>query len=328
VPVSVVVPVKDGAALLERTLPRLVAALPQGSELIASDDGSRDASSEVARRFGASVIRSDVSRGPAAARNRGAAGAAGNLLVFVDADVHVGTETLRALLDPFVDPDVAAAFGSYDANPEARTWVSLYKNLAHHFVHQRSGPEAETFWAGCGAVRSGVFRALGGFDERYTRASIEDVELGYRLRSAGHRIRLVPQAQVTHLKRWSLASFLITDLRDRAIPWARLLRQGRGLPRGLNFTGADRLASGLVGCGLAAASLAPFLGRSALGAGAAALVVALALDAPFLGFAARTVSPAFAIPAAVLQLTHRAVGVLGLAIGLLAPSLPRRRRSP
>jgi glycosyltransferase involved in cell wall biosynthesis len=325
--VSVVVPVKDGAALLERTLPALAAALPEATELIVSDDGGRDASAEVARRCGAIVIRSDRSLGPAAARNRGAAGATGEVLVFLDADVRVNARTLGSLLAPLAEPGIAAAFGSYDASPEARSWVSLYRNLAHHFVHQRSAGEAETFWAGCGAVRAGVFRALGGFDERYTRPSIEDVELGYRLVSAGHRIRLVPQAQVTHLKRWTLASFLVTDVRDRALPWARLARDGRGLPRGLNFTRADRLASASVGSGLAAAGLSPVLGPWALAAGALAFVLAVALDAPLLGFAARSVSPGFAAAAAGLQLLHRAAGVLGLAIGLLGPGLPPRRRS-
>ena len=51
---------------------------------------------------------------------------------------------------------------------------------------------------------------------------VKDVELGYRLRAAAHRIRLVREAQVTHLKRWTLGSWLASDLRDRAIPWARL----------------------------------------------------------------------------------------------------------
>lgn len=325
--VSVIVPVRDGAALLERTLPALGAALPEAAELIVSDDGSRDASAEVARRRGAIVLRSERSLGPAAARNRGAARARGELLVFLDADVRVGPVTLPSLLAPFQDPDTAAAFGSYDASPEARSWVSLYKNLTHHFVHQRSGGEAETFWAGCGAVRAGVFRSLGGFDERYTRASIEDVELGYRLVAAGHRVRLVPQAQVTHLKRWTLASFLVADLRDRALPWARLVRAGRALPRRLNFTRADRLASASVACGLAAAGLSPVLGRPALAAGASAFVLALALDAPLLGFAARTVSPGFALAAALFQLLHRAAGLLGFAIGLVTPGLPPRRLS-
>src|SRR2546426_481548 len=145
---------------------------------------------------------------------------------------------------------IVCAFGSYDAAPPARSWPSFYRNLAHHFVHQRSRREASTFWAGCGAVRRDAFLAAGGFDPAYRRPSVEDVELGYRLRAAGHRIRLVPEAQATHLKRWTLGGWLGSDLRDRAVPWARLVRAGRGLPADLNFTPGDRGASALVGLAL------------------------------------------------------------------------------
>jgi GT2 family glycosyltransferase len=287
------------------------------------DDASSDDTAGVATRLGARVLRMAVGLGPAAARNAGSRAVPdAPLVVFVDADVCVHADTLERLLAPLRDTRVAAAFGSYDDAPTARSWVSLYKNLAHHFVHQRSSAEASTFWAGCGAIRREVLEALGGFDERYRRPSIEDVELGYRMRATGHRIRLIKEAQVTHLKRWTLRSWLSADLRDRALPWARLIRAGRGLPRDLNFTLRDRAAAALMGLALALALLAVL--RPALSAPAAlALAAAVALDLPFLTFCARRVSMAFAFVAAGLQLLHRAVALLGLAIGLLAPVRPR-----
>lgn len=325
-PVSVIVPVKDGAAFLERTLPALVASLPQGAELIVSDDGSSDASAAVAQTNGARLVSHPAATGPAEARNRGANAATGAILVFLDADVRVHADTLTRLLGAFEDSAVAAAFGSYDAASEARSWISLYKNLAHHFVHQRSSGDASTFWAGCGAIRASVFRELGGFDATYRRPSIEDVELGYRLRARGHLIRLLPAAQVTHLKEWSLASWLRADFADRAVPWARLLRQGRGLPRDLNFSWVDRAASLLValGCaGLLAGALVPLAGLF----GVAALALAVTLDARFLGFCAHQVGVPFAIAAAGLQLLHRIAGLAGLLIGFATPR-PRLASSP
>lgn len=314
--------------MLERTLPALVATLPAGSELIVSDDGSQDASGETARRHGARVVRSDAVTGPAAARNRGVREARGDVLVFLDADVRVHEATLPRLLLAFQDATLAAAFGSYDANPEARAWVSLYKNLAHHFVHQRSAGPAATFWAGCGAVRAEAFAAAGGFDERYTRPSIEDVELGYRLARAGRRVRLLADVQVTHLKRWTLASLVLSDLRDRAIPWARLLRAGHALPRSLNFSAGDRAASAFVATGCVALAATPFAGAHALAAAAVGLLAALAIDAPFLAFAARRESAAFAVAAGALQLVHRIAGLAGLAVGLALPRLPSRSPAP
>ena len=182
-------------------------------------------------------------------------------------------------------------------------------------VSEARGPAA--------ARNRGARAAAGGFDESYVRPSLEDVELGYRLTAAGRRIRLVKDAQVTHLKRWTLGSWLVSDLRDRALPWARLVRAGRPLPHTLNFTGRDRAASGLVALAWLLLAGALFFGsgrRAALGGTALALASAVALDAPFLRFAAHRVSPAFALAAGALHLLHRTAGLVGLALGFLDPS--------
>jgi len=320
---AIVIPARDAASFLRRTLPAL-APLAATHEVLVVDDGSQDDTVEVAASLGARVLRLPSPGGPAAARNAGSRAASGSpeILVFLDADVLPRADTLPRLLAAFSDPGVAATFGSYDDSPPERAWISRYKNLAHHFVHQRSGPEASTFWAGCGAIRRDVLLSVGGFDERYRHPSIEDVELGYRLRGAGHRIRLVPDAQVAHLKRWSLGTWVHSDLCRRAIPWARLLGAGRGLPRDLNFTAADRVASGLVGLGLLGLAAAPWW-PPACGVAAVAWVAAAALDLPFLGLCARRGSPGFVIAAAGLHLAHRALGLAGLVVGLTLPT-PRK----
>jgi len=127
------------------------------------------------------------------------------------------------------DSGLVGVFGSYDDAPEARGLLSEYRNLLHRYVHLRGAGEAETFWAGCGAIRRDAFEAVGGFDTaRFPRPQIEDIELGYRLRERGGRIRLDPSIQGTHLKRWSLWPMFRTDFRDRGVPWMRLLMERRG----------------------------------------------------------------------------------------------------
>jgi len=155
------------------------------------------------------------------------------------------------------EPVLAAVFGSYDDQPPVSGRVSRYKNLLHHYVHQHGAREAETFWAGCGAIRREVFASLGGFSENYRRPSIEDIELGARLCEAGHPIRLDPEILCTHRKRWTLASLLRTDIFGRAVPWTRLiLRQGR-LPSGLNTDGKSRWSAMLAGFFVLATILCP-----------------------------------------------------------------------
>ena len=158
--------------------------------------------------------------GPAAARNAGAADATGDVVVFVDADVLPHADAfsrIRAAFD--ADPHLTAVFGSYDDSPADPGTVSQFRNLLHHHVHQEGAGEATTFWAGLGAVRTEAFRGVGGFDaERYPLPSVEDIDLGTRLSSAGGKIVLDPLLQATHLKRWTLSDMVATDFWQRGVP--------------------------------------------------------------------------------------------------------------
>jgi GT2 family glycosyltransferase len=229
---SVVIPAYQSARHLTRCLEALGASTRLPLESLVVDDGSTDGGGSVAERYGAKVLRvPDGPRGPAVARNLGAAHALGDVVLFLDADVAVHPDTVAKVAEVFdAHPDVAAVFGSYDDRPADPSMVSQYRNLLHHYVHQRGRQEASTFWAGCGAVRCDVFRTVGGFDERYTHPSIEDIELGGRLRDGGYRVWLRPEIQVTHLKRWSLGAMIRSDIVDRAIPWTRLILARGTLP--------------------------------------------------------------------------------------------------
>jgi GT2 family glycosyltransferase len=248
VSLSIIVPAHNSRHDLRECLTALTAECGPDAELIVVDDASTDETPFIAAAFTARVLRLSKNAGPATARNRGAAQARGDILFFVDADVVVAPGTVARMRKTFADDlGVAAVFGSYDATPRADGIVSRYRNLLHHFIHQQGPAEASTFWAGCGAIRRSVFEEVGGFDERrFPHSSIEDIELGHRLRKAGHRIRLDKTLQGTHLKRWDLGSLVHTDVTRRAIPWSRLILETRAIPATLNLTWDQRVSAVLV----------------------------------------------------------------------------------
>ena len=258
--ISIVVPSFNDALNLRECLAALRLAAPPDAEIIVVDDASTDDSASVAGDARVRLIRLPKNSGPAAARNTGAGAARGEILFFVDSDVAIASDAVQRVLAAFdKHPDLAAVFGSYDASPNAQGLVSQYRNLLHHFVHQDGNPDASTFWAGCGAIRRAVFIEVGGFDERhFRRPAIEDIELGYRLRQAGHRILLDKRLQGKHFKTWTLRSLLITDIRARALPWSRLILERQISTDHLNLRVDQRASAALVMLGLGCLALACF----------------------------------------------------------------------
>jgi len=211
--------------------------------MIVVDDGSTDDTLSVATGMGVAVLRLAKNSGPSAARNYGVRHTRGDIIFFVDSDVLVMPGAVNRVIKMFNDrPDVDAVFGSYDVQPRIKGVISQYRNLLHHFVHQKGNPDASTFWAGCGAVRRSAFNEINGFDEKHFPRCIEDIELGYRLRQAGHRIFLDKGLHGTHLKRWTLRSMIRTDIFCRAVPWTRLILGSKKAPHDLNLKAGQRLS--------------------------------------------------------------------------------------
>ena len=319
VTISAIVPVFNGAEVLARSLAPLAGFLRAGAieEIIVVDDGSTDASARVAAESGAHVVASGGRLGPGGARNRGAGVARGEVLWFVDGDVVVHDDAADVLARAFGDESVAAVFGAYDDAPAASGFLSQYRNLLHRHHHVDADPEAETFWAGCGAVRAAAFAAVGGFDaSRYPRPSIEDVELGLRLRERGHSIRIEPLLQAKHLKAWRLATMVRTDVRDRAMPWTRLMLERR-IPAVLNARPAERWRAALAWL-LALSLAAALMGAVPFHVPVALALAALAVNARLVARFARARGPLFALGAGLFHQFHYLYASAGFVAGMVA----------
>jgi GT2 family glycosyltransferase len=325
---SIVIPIFDSPETLDQCLASLLESTYQDFEVLVGDDASPDGAGidRVCRRYGAKLVRLAKNSGPGAARNAAARAAQGRVLVFIDADVTVHADTLARLAQAFQqDAGLDAVMGSYDLNPKVTGVVAVFRNLLHAHVHSRSSHSASTFWTGCGAVRLDRFLELGGMDE--TPGMLDDVEFGMRLHKAGGRLGLDPSIQVSHHKRWTLRSMILTDVFGRGIPWTELMMR-YGLPRDLNFRWQDRL------CTASAAAILPLLVLAlrfghiwwALAAGAISLVGLL--EWPLFRFFARERGLGFAVSAFPLYVAHLLAGTTGLVLGLIKWEQARDRWFP
>lgn len=319
-----VVPVGGAAPAWIRCAASLARLDPPPAETVVVLDGPNAAAARCAADIGARVVALGERGGPARARNRGAAATRQAVLLFLDADVEVPADLVSRVAASFAaHPEAVALFGSYDDAPADPGFLSQYRNLLHHHVHQTASGAASTFWAGCGAIRRWAFEEVGGFDERFAEPSIEDIELGVRLRRAGHVIRLVKDLQVRHLKRWRAGDMLATDLWRRAVPWtALMLRDGR-ITNDLNVKTGDRVSVALAFVTLAAAAAA-WRWPALLAVAAAATVLALVLNARLFGFFRRRRGALFALRAMPVYWAYLLICGLGFGLGVVRHLLGRR----
>lgn len=326
---SVIVPAHNAAGMLPRTLGAMCNSdLPRDRwELVVVDDGSEDDTSLIAARYADTVVTlPGKASGPAYARNRGFEVTRGQIIVFIDADCVVHNDTLSRFASLFSEqPDLGAAFGSYDDKPPALGIISQYRNLVHSYVHHRNAGDVETFWAGAGAVRREVFAEAGMYDEwHYRKPQIEDIELGARIRSLGRRILLEPSIQVTHLKKWTLRGVIRTDLRDRGIPWARLLMHRGAMisTASLNLRWTEKLNTFLVWIALLLVVSAPiFWSLTPIWLASGCLAVVLAINMPLWAFFARVRGPVFALLVMPAHLMYYLLNGISFGVGMLLQHL-------
>ena len=326
--ISVVMPAYNAANYLPRVLAPLLAMRDAGeiAEIIVVDDQSTDTTAEVARILGARVLITPSRGGPGAARNHAAAQAIGDILWMVDSDVIAHPGGAAQIANAFRDDTVHAVFGSYDDAPADQGWMSQYKNLMHRYYHQRARHEASTFWAGCGAMRKSAFLAVGGFDvETYNRPSIEDIELGYRIKSGGGRILLLPDLLGKHLKIWTIRNAIHTDIFCRALPWSRLMIRREGVPDDLNTSLDERLRAVLAGLLFLSILMLPF-SPGLWWVFLLVLGLVIAVNWPFLRFLWRANGARVAVLGGMFHQLYYVYSACTFVFSVLEAALERRRK--
>lgn len=186
---SIIVPTCNRPAALHSCLAAIqtaVQCLPTGTcEVIVTFDGEQAGQADLGSG-GIRFVRGPK-RGPASNRNNGAAQATGEWLVFIDDDCVPAHDILAAYVHA-IRPGVFVYEGKTTCSEGLRS------ALAYAPVNTDGG----CLWSCNFMIQREAFRQIGGFDEGFPYAAMEDVDLRERLKSAAYEIRFVPAAVVDH----------------------------------------------------------------------------------------------------------------------------------
>jgi glycosyltransferase involved in cell wall biosynthesis len=223
--VSVVIPTRRRAAGLRSTLESLSRQRPPtgGFEVVVvSDDQDGDTATLLERSSASAsvpvVAVETRSAGPAAARNTGIAHAMGDLIIFLGddtapladdfvlrhAELHAGTPPTYAVLGQVVWDE-----SKHAPTPFMRWLGESGIQFAFDWLAAGPVPASRHFYCANVSLKRDLLHAVGGFDERFPFAAVEDVELGARLDEAGVELDYHPELVVAHDHPTTLAKSLV-----------------------------------------------------------------------------------------------------------------------
>lgn len=215
--VSFIIPTLQEEKVIEKILKNLKQITILDYEIIVSDGGSKDKTIEIANKYGAKVVENTSGQRQTIAigRNRGAAAANGEFLIFLDADVYIPEpdKFFKRALGWFAgNPKLLGLSGWVRVFPEMETWGDYFgyvivSDWMFYLQNNILGHGAT-----CGEfqmMRAQVFKKLNGYKEHLTIS--EDKDLFYRISKIG-QTKTDPKLLLYH-----------TGRRPRAIGWPRLL---------------------------------------------------------------------------------------------------------
>ena len=205
--VSVVVCTHNGAATIGETCAALQAMPYPDYEVIVVDDGSRDETARIARRYDVQLIQMD-NQGLSAARNVGMRAASGQIIAYIDDDAYPDPHWLHYLAHMFMATGHVGVAGPNIPPPRDGA-------LAECIAHAPGGPrhvllsdEVAEHIPGCNmAFRKAALEAVGGFDAQF-RIAGDDVDVCWRLQQQGGTLGFHPAAMVWHHRRGRVRDYL------------------------------------------------------------------------------------------------------------------------
>jgi cellulose synthase/poly-beta-1,6-N-acetylglucosamine synthase-like glycosyltransferase len=210
--ISIIVPAYNEEKRISRCLTSInkLNYTENNFEVIVVDDGSHDSTSDIARVYGANIIKQQHF-GCAEARNTGVEHARGDVIAFIDADDICKEDWLITAVPYLKDSNVGAVGCYHDLfNREKRfVLVSYYEK---RFRHTESPASTGHLGASGLVIKKCVFIDVGGFNPKLLAA--EDAELSYKIRAKGYNLLLLNKPLITVTYPDGILGYISTQIRN------------------------------------------------------------------------------------------------------------------
>jgi glycosyltransferase involved in cell wall biosynthesis len=227
--ISVIIPAFNCEATIADCLNAFQYSTLLPDEIIVIDDGSTDRTLKIVREYAVTAICFPINKGRVAARKAGFVQAVGDIIVSIDSDVVIQSDTIATIAMHFEQhPECMAVTGRLSDRSYHKNFSSIYKHNYMHYRFSNLPRDVHFLFGSIFAVR----REVKPENIPLSREIGEDTEMGLYLSRQGIKIHLLKQMTVDHHKRYSLLTLLKNDF---IVPymWVPLFCRYAGSPKGL-----------------------------------------------------------------------------------------------
>lgn len=195
---SIIIPAHNAGSTITKLLDSVSNQTYRDFEVIVVDDNSSDNTRDLVSKYPVRALNLDKNRGSAYARNFGAKNARADILVFFDSDVVLGNDVMQKFHENFKNYNMDVLLGMYSDKPANEGFLREWKALQEQVWYSEVPPDnAIPFTPYAGAIKKRLFFDVGGFDESYTNADVEDYKFTVDLRKKS-RIYMDKTIKVEH----------------------------------------------------------------------------------------------------------------------------------
>lgn len=180
-------------------------------EVIAISDSSSKESVRIAEKYPCKIIKLKKNYGAAFSRNKGVSYSKGKILVFLDSDVEIKKNAFSIINKFFNSKDKENVIqGVYSHKPNYKSSITQYLHsyhCYHLFSETKKNKFTQTLCSAFFAIKKDLFIKYKGFDLKFSKASAEDVDLGFKLIRNKEKISIERKLNAIHHINFNIWSF-------------------------------------------------------------------------------------------------------------------------